>query len=92
MFGFTIDRGNDIFLPDILNHVEIDVLTVSECVDYWGSTVNSDDIVCVYDLAGGNNGQVGGCSVSYSFKLTTLNFTIVFRITEFSGIVLIKTS
>ena len=46
--------------------MQIDVLTVPECVEYWGSTVNSEDIVCVYDLAGGNNGEVGGCSVSQS--------------------------
>ena len=63
--AYSFRRGGDFILPDTLQEVPIDVLSSSECRSYWGGTIpDYDSVFCVYDVAGGNSGDTGGCNVS----------------------------
>ena len=54
----------DEFAPDILQWAPVNVISVSDCQDDWGSSMQEQHI-CIRD----DNGEFGGCFVSDLFGI-----------------------
>ena len=55
-------------LSDILQEAKIDVMTKSQCIDKWDSSIN-DGHVCVADLS---TGSKGSCKLSKRLTLSEI--------------------